>query len=137
MRDDRNDLPPELEAIGRNVLDAAFVVHREFGPGLLESTYEHCLAHALTNRGHKVDRQLTLPVVFEGLTLDAGYRLDLIVDDEVIVEVKAVEALAPVHDAQLITYLRLARRRLGYLINFNVALLRQGIRRRILSAPSP
>jgi len=99
---------------------------------LLESAYEACLAHELERRGHKVDRQLALPVVFENIRLDMGYRIDLLVDDVVVVEVKATEDLARVHDAQLLTYLRLSSRRLGYLINFNVPLLKQGIRRKIL-----
>ncbi len=132
MHEGHEDLPAGTEAVGRAVLDAALKVHRAFGPGLLESAYEACLAHELERRGHKVDRQLALPVVFENIRLDMGYRIDLLVDDVVVVEVKATEDLARVHDAQLLTYLRLSSRRLGYLINFNVPLLKQGIRRKIL-----
>ena len=125
-------LPQRTQEIGTSVLDAAFAIHRALGPGLLESAYEICLEHELRQRGHEVLRQVALPVVYETIKLDAGYRIDLMVDSAVIVEVKSVEALAPVHEAQVLTYLKLSSRRLGYLINFNVALLKQGIRRLIL-----
>ena len=107
-------------------------MHRALGLGLLESAYEHCLAHELARRGAKVQRQLGLPVVYEGERLDAGYRLDLVVDGSVIVEVKSLDALAPIHDAQVLTYLKLSGLRIGLLINFNVVLLKQGIRRLVL-----
>lgn len=100
--------------------------------GLLESAYEVCLAHELEKQELSVLRQVPMPVVYDSVKLDAGYRIDLIVNRDVIVEVKSVEALAPVHDAQVLTYLRLSGRRLGLLINFNVALLKQGIKRMIL-----
>ncbi|MGQ0534293.1 MAG: GxxExxY protein [Caulobacteraceae bacterium] len=125
-------LPRQTQEIGTSLLDAAFAVHRTLGLGLLESTYEVCLEHELRQRGHEVQRQVALPVVYDTIKLDAGYRIDLIVDRVVIVEVKSVEALAPVHEAQVLTYLKLSSRRLGYLINFNVALLKQGIKRMIL-----
>lgn len=128
-REGRLGLPPEIEAVGREVIDAALRVHRALGPGLLESAYEHCLAHELTRRGMRVQRQLGLPIEYEGLRLDSGYRLDLLVDDAVIVEVKAVEALARLHEAQILTYLRLSGFRLGFLLNFNAVQLRQGLRR--------
>ena len=96
------------------------------------SVYEQCLAHEFERRGHEVRRQLMLPVVYEALTLELGYRLDLFVDDAVIVEVKSVEALSRLHEAQLLTYLRLSNRRLGLLMNFNVELFKQGIRRLVL-----
>lgn len=99
------------------------------GPGLLESAYEHCLAHELSARGLSARRQVPLPIIFDGVQIEAGYRLDLLVNDLVIVEVKAVETLAPLHEAQLLTYLKLSGRRLGYLMNFNVKLLKQGLRR--------
>lgn len=114
------------------MLDAAFAVHKALGPGLLESAYELCLAHELERREHQVQRQVGLPVVYGEVKLDAGYRIDLIVDGAVIVEVKSVEALAPVHEAQVLTYLKLSERRLGYLVNFNVALLKQGVKRMIV-----
>jgi GxxExxY protein len=125
----RLSLPPALEAIGREVLDGAIKVHRALGPGLLESAYEHCLAHELSGRGRSVRRQVGLPIEYEGLRLNAGYRLDLLVADAVIVEVKAVEAIVRLHEAQLLTYLKLSSLRLGYLMNFNALQLRQGLRR--------
>lgn len=125
-------LPRKTEQTGRSILNAALAIHRALGPGLLESVYEVCLAHELQKCGHGVMAQVPMPVVYEDVRLDAGYRIDLIVDGDVIVEVKSVEALAPVHEAQVLTYLKLSGRRLGYLINFNVALLKQGIKRLIL-----
>jgi GxxExxY protein len=120
------------DEIARDIVDAAFRVHAALGPGLLESAYEVCLAHELTRRGRSVQAQLALPVGYEGIKLDAGYRIDLLVNGVVVVEVKSVEALAPIHDAQVLTYLRLSGRRLGFLINFNVARLKQGIKRLVL-----
>jgi GxxExxY protein len=132
MSESFEPLPQRTQEIGTSVLDAAFAVHRTLGPGLLESTYEICLEHELCLRGHEVQRQVALPVVYDTIKLDAGYRIDLLIDGAVIVEVKSVETLAPVHEAQVLTYLKLSSRRLGYLINFNVALLKQGIKRMIL-----
>jgi GxxExxY protein len=125
-------LPDATQAIARSIVDAALAVHRALGPGLLETAYEICLVHELKRRGHSVAQQVVLPVVYDSVKLDAGYRIDLIVDEKVIVEVKAADALAPIHDAQLLTYLRLSGRRLGLLINFNVQLMKHGIRRKIL-----
>ncbi|HWA62835.1 MAG TPA: GxxExxY protein [Caulobacteraceae bacterium] len=122
-------LSPHIERVAKIVVDAGFRVHRALGPGLLESTYEHCLAHALTQMGVAVRRQVGLPIVFEGLTLDAGYRLDLLVEEVVVVEVKAVEALTRLHWAQLHTYLKLSGHSLGFLMNFNVPMFRQGLKR--------
>jgi GxxExxY protein len=110
-------------------VNAAFAVHTKLGPGLLESVYEKCLCHAIRKRGLDVQRQLFLPIEFEQLTINSGLRLDMVVDECLVVEVKAVEVLLPVHRAQLLTYLRLSDRRLGLLINFNVALIRDGITR--------
>jgi GxxExxY protein len=120
------------EEAAKSVVDSAMTIHRALGPALLESAYEVCLAYELEKRGRAVARQIALPVVYESIKLEAGYRIDLIVDNVVIIEVKAVEALAPIHEAQLLTYLRLSKRRLGFLINFNVVMLKQGLRRRIL-----
>ncbi len=125
-------LPESTERVARGVFDSAIAVHRALGPGLLESAYEVCLAHELENRGNVVVRQMALPIVYESVKLEAGYRVDLMVDGAVIVEVKSVDALVPVHEAQLLTYLRLSGRRLGFLINFNVVLLKQGVKRMIL-----
>ena len=128
----REPVGPEVDGVARSIVDAAFAVHTALGPGLLEGVYEVCLAHELTKRGLKVERQIHLPVVYEDLRLDAGLRLDMVVSDCVIVELKAVEAVLPVHKAQMLTYLKLTGHRLGLLINFNVPLIRDGIKRIIL-----
>ena len=107
-------------------------VHRNLGPGLLESAYEECLCHELHLRGLDFKRQVELPLLYKGLKLDCGYKLDLIVQDRIILVLKAVEKLLPIHEAQLLTYLRLTGKRVGLLINFNVPLLTQGIVRRVL-----
>jgi GxxExxY protein len=114
------------------ILGAAIEVHRHLGPGLLESAYEECLCHELHLLELSFKRQVDLPVEYKGLKLDCGYKIDLIVEDEVILELKAVEKLLPIHQAQLLTYLKLAHKRVGLLINFNVPLLTQGIVRRVL-----
>ena len=125
----RRPIPEGVEKVATAVVDAAFRVHSGLGPGLLESAYELCLVHVLTKRGLKVERQVTVPIDFDGARLDAGFRLDLLVDGCLVVEVKAVEAIAPVHKAQVLTYLKLTGHRLGFLINFNVPLIRDGIKR--------
>lgn len=124
-----------LDNVATVIVDAAFRVHSTLGPGLLESVYETCLEHELTKRGQSVSRQVSLPIHYDGSRLDAGLRLDLLVADSIIVEVKAIERLLPVHDAQLLTYLKLARKPLRFLINFNVTLIKEGIRRRISASP--
>lgn len=111
------------------IVDAAFKIHKTLGPGLLESVYQATLEFELQKRGLRVFQQVGLPVQYEGLKLKLGFRVDLIVDDKVIIEIKSVEALAPVHKKQLLTYLRLTDLRLGLLINFNVELIKDGIRR--------
>ncbi len=111
------------------IIGGAIRVHRELGPGLLESAYEACLAYELTDAGLKVERQKTLPVVYRGLRLDEGYRLDLLVEDTVIIELKAVSQLDDIHEAQLLSYLRLAQKPVGLLINFHVSKLTDGVRR--------
>jgi len=126
------ELPPEVESIAREIVDAAYTVHRALGPGLLESVYEACLAHELSKRGLKIDRQVILPVVYDSIRLEAGLRLDMLVENQVVVELKAVEVLLPVHEAQMLTYLKLTGHRLGFLMNFNVALMKDGIRRMVL-----
>jgi GxxExxY protein len=113
--------------LGESVLGCAIRVHRVLGPGLLESAYEACLAHELGKAGLPYSRQLALPVVYDGLRIDAGYRIDLLVGNMVVVEVKAVERLLDVHRAQLLSYLKLGNYKLGYVLNFNVALMRDGI----------
>ena len=122
----------EINQITEAIIGAAIEVHRALGPGLLKSAYEECLCHELTIRQVPFERQRSLPVVYKGLHLDCGYRLDLVVADQVVVEIKAVEQLLPVHEAQLLTYLKLGGWQAGLLINFNVPVLKQGIRRRVL-----
>jgi GxxExxY protein len=116
-------------AIAKQIVDAAFRVHTAFGPGLLESVYETVLSYELTRRELRIVRQQAIPLVYESVRIEIGFRADLIVEDKVIVEIKSVEALAPVHGKQLLTYLRLADKRLGLLINFNVSLIKDGISR--------
>lgn len=121
--------------IARVAVDAMLLVHRELGPGLLESSYQHCLAFELAERGLTVETEVIWPLTFKGVKLDAGYRLDIWVDRKVIVEVKSVEALHPIHTAQLLTYLKLTDNRLGILVNFNEKLVRDGIRRVVNGLP--
>jgi GxxExxY protein len=118
-----------IDAIASGIVDAALKIHRELGPGLLESAYEVCLEHELIKRGYSVERQKAQPVRYDGILIDAGYRIDLLVDDLIIIELKAVADLAPIHQAQLLTYLKLSQKSLGFLINFNVPLIKNGIRR--------
>lgn len=119
----------ELDRIGSIVVDAAFKVHVALGPGLLESVYEACLFYELTKRGLKVRRQLELPIRYDGLLLESGLRLDLLVEEKVIVELKSVEKMISVFQAQLLSHLKLAGLRLGFLINFNTVLIKDGIKR--------
>src|SRR6266571_2101103 len=116
-------------AIAKEIVDAAFRIHTTLGPGLLESVYDTVLAYELGRRGLRTVRQQPIPVVYEEVRIDTGFRADLVVEDKVIVEIKSVELLAPVHKKHLLTYLRLADKRLGLLINFNVALIKDGITR--------
>jgi GxxExxY protein len=122
-------LPVELEGFARTIVDSGLKVHRALGPGLLESAYEHCLAHELSQRGVALRRQVPLPIVYEGTKLDAGYRLDIVVEGSIVIEIKAVEALSRLHEAQVLTYLKLSGKRLGFLMNFNVELFKNGVRR--------
>ncbi len=114
------------------VIGAAIEVHRELGPGLLESAYQACLAHELALRGILFVSQLDLPLTYKGVQLDVGYRIDLLVEDKIIVELKAVEKVLPIHEAQLLTYLRLLKKPVGLLLNFSVPVLKDGIIRRVL-----
>ena len=122
-------IPPEIDRIAREIADAAFCVHYNLGPGLLEGIYENCLAYELNKRGLRISQQLSLPVIYDGRRLDSGLRLDFLVENCVIVELKAVERLLPVHHAQVLTYLKLTGYRLGLLINFNVSVIKNGIKR--------
>jgi len=122
-------IPPDVENIGKIVLDAAFKVHTNLGPGLLESVYEACLAYEIRQRGVLVDTQIHLPVLYENVKVEAGLRMDMLVGNCAIVEIKSVEKANPLYEAQLLTYLKLSGIRLGYLINFNTVRLKDGIRR--------
>jgi GxxExxY protein len=115
--------------IGKIIVDCAFKVHQALGPGLLESTYEACLLYELSQAGLKVEQQKALPVIYKDVKLDCGYRIDLLVESKVIIEIKSVEALNDIHLAQILTYLKLSDCRLGYLINFNVRFIKDGIKR--------
>ena len=115
--------------VGETILGCAIKVHTALGPGLLESTYEVCLAYELQKAGLKLDRQVPLPVIYDEVELNAGYRMDLLVADIVVVELKVVEKILPLHTAQLLSYLKLSKRKLGYLLNFNVVHMRDGIKR--------
>lgn len=128
----RKDLGEREEWLSGQVVDAAIKVHKHLGPGLLESVYEQCLIRELELRQIPVRTQVVLPISYEGLRLDSGLRLDLLVDDLLILELKAVEQILPVHEAQLLSYLKLSGKRLGLLLNFNVTLMRDGIRRKAL-----
>jgi len=118
-----------LNGIGEKLIGASLRVHTALGPGLLESAYEACLVHELTKVRLAAQRQLVLPILYDGVALDAGYRLDLLIEGQVVVELKAVEQLTNVHTAQVLSYLKLGGFRLGYLLNFNVARMKDGIRR--------
>jgi GxxExxY protein len=118
-----------LNDVTETVIGAAISVHKELGPGLLESAYEACLVYELAERKLKIERQKGLPVVYRGAHLDCGYRIDLLVENQVAVEIKAVERLEPIHEAQLLSYLKLSGCEVGLLINFNVKVLKAGIRR--------
>ncbi len=135
-KEERIEMVPisaEIETVGRDVVDAAVKVHKAMGPGLLECVYEECMFYELsTNRGLKVERQLDVPICYDGVLLQNRLRLDLLVEGCVIVELKAVEKVIPLFQAQLISHLKLTRLRLGFLINFNVPLIKNGIYRRVV-----
>ena len=125
-------LTDEEERIGKGVVNAAFEVHKELGAGLLEKVYEVCFCHVLRKNGFEVKRQLDIPINFDGIYFDEGLRLDVMINDFVICELKAIEIVNPVWEAQLLSHLKLTGKRLGYLINFNVPLIKNGIKRMIL-----
>ena len=121
----------DTEEAARQIVDACIKVHRALGPGLLESAYQACLAHELRKRGLKVECEVLLPIQYDGLHIDAGYRIDMLVEGSVLVENKTVERLLPIHEAQLLTYLKLRDCRVGFLLNWNVPLMKQGIKRMV------
>ncbi len=122
----------DINALTGKVIGAAIEVHRTLGPGLLESTYEECLCHELNLRKIKFERQKEIPIDYKGIKLDCGYRLDLLINKRLILELKCCESLQPIHEAQLLTYLKLTGIKIGLLINFNVPLLREGIKRIVI-----
>jgi GxxExxY protein len=124
-----------LDQISRRIIGAAIEVHRPLGPGLLESAYETCLAYELKQLGFRIEQQKPLPVVYKDVKLDCGYRLDIVVEDAIILEVKAIEQLAPIHDAQLLSYLRISGLKVGLLINFHVRVLKNGLKRIVNEFP--
>ncbi len=125
-------IPQAVEDVAREIVDAAFNVHQALGPGLLESVYETCLCHELTTRGLKCVRQVPVNIVYRDMQIEAGLRIDLLVADCIVVELKAVEAMLPLFEAQLLTYLKLTGHRLGFLINFNSPTFKQGVKRMVL-----
>jgi len=127
----------DIEAIANEIVDAAYKAHKEFGPGLLESAYQRCHAYELRKRGRIVQTELKLPILYDGQEFDEGHRIDELVDDLVIIENKSVDDVHPIHMAQLITYLKLKNCKLGFLINWNVKLIKNGIQRVVLGLDEP
>ena len=126
------EISEEEELIGKAIVDAAYKVLKELGPGLLEKVYEVCFCHVLKEKGFDVQRQVKIPIVFDGITFDEGLRLDVMVNELVICELKAVDLVNPAWDAQLLSHLKMTKKRLGFLINFNVPLIKNGIKRMVL-----
>jgi GxxExxY protein len=126
------EISHEEDRIGKEIVNSAFQVHKELGPGLLEKVYEVCFCHVLTDKGFNVKRQIDIPIVFRDIIFEEGLRLDVIVNDLVICELKALDNVNPVWEAQLLSHLKLTNKRLGYLINFNVPLIKNGIKRMVI-----
>jgi GxxExxY protein len=124
-----NKISAEEERIGKEVVNTAFLIHKELGPGLLEKVYEVCFCHVLESKGFKIQRQLDIPIVFDGIQFNEGLHLDVLINDLVICELKALENVNPVWEAQILSHLKLTNKRLGYLINFNIPLIKNGIKR--------
>jgi GxxExxY protein len=127
----------DIEAIATDIVDSVIKVHRALGPGLLESAYQYCLSFELRKRNHHVLTEVTLPIQYEDQQIDAGYRIDMLIDNLVIIENKVVDSLQPIHDAQILTYLKLKNYHLGFLLNWNVRLMKNGIRRVVYNLPGP
>ncbi len=125
-------IPNDVEIIGKKIVDSAYTVHKELGPGLLEKVYEICFCHELSKRGLNFQRQKDIPIVYDGITFNEGLRLDVLVEDIIICELKAVDIINPVWDAQVLSHLKLTGKRLGFLINFNVVNIGKGIKRFVL-----
>jgi GxxExxY protein len=126
----------DIEEVAKQIVDAGIKVHKALGPGLLESAYQACLTHELRKRGLEVECEVVLPVQYDGISLDMGYRIDMVVEKCVIIENKTVDAIIPLHEAQLLTYLKLSGYKLGFVLNWNVTLLKNGIKRMIFNPSS-
>ena len=126
------DVPPALNILSNELIGLAIKVHKALGPGLLESSYKECLFYEISRAGYFAEKEKTLPLIYETVKLDVGYRIDILVENKLVIEVKAVDALAEIHTAQVLTYLKLSGNRLGLLINFNVTLLKNGIKRLVI-----
>ena len=126
------DVPPALNILSNELIGLAIKVHKALGPGLLESSYKECLFYEISRAGYFAEKEKTLPLIYETVKLDVGYRIDIFVENKLVIEVKAVDALAEIHTAQVLTYLKLSGNRLGLLINFNVTLLKNGIKRLVI-----
>ncbi len=122
----------QFELVSKRIIGSAIEVHNHLGPGLLESAYEECLAYELAQNGLHIERQKAVPVVYKEVKLDCGYRIDILVNNEVVIEIKSVDALHPVHEAQILTYMKFAQKKIGLLINFNVTVLKSGLKRYVL-----
>lgn len=123
------EIDEKTNRISKDILDAAFYIHTHLGPGLLEKVYEDSMAHVLVQKGLEVEKQKILPVEFDGITIDTGFRIDLLIEDRIIVELKSCEKIIPLHEAQLLTYLKLSQKSLGLILNFNVTSMKNGIKR--------
>lgn len=126
------NISPALNRLSNEIIGLAIKVHSALGPGLLESSYKECLFYEISNAGYFIEKEKPLPLVYESVNLDIGYRIDLLVENKLVIEIKSVDALADIHTAQVLTYLKLSGNRLGLLINFNVPLLKNGIKRLVL-----
>jgi GxxExxY protein len=122
----------EFEPLSKDVLGVAIEVHKHLGPGLLESAYEECLSYELLQRGYRIERQKPIPVVYKEIKLECRYRVDILVENKIVLELKSVDCFNPVHEAQILTYMKFAHKKIGLLINFNVTLLKNGIKRYVL-----
>ncbi len=132
MMNNFKELSPDEERIGKEIVDCAYKVHSNIGPGLLEKIYETCFCHELSKKGLKFSSQVSVPIKYDGLIFNEGFRIDVLIEDKVICELKAVNEMNPVYESQVLTYLKLTNKRLGFLINFNVPLIKNGIKRIIL-----
>ncbi|TDD93994.1 GxxExxY protein [Flavobacterium cellulosilyticum] len=136
INEELNDIPEELQSISYKVIGLAIEVHRQLGPGLLESAYQECLYYEIKKAGLKVEKEITLPITYKEIKLDHGYRIDLLVEDQLVIELKTVESYTSVHFAQILTYLKLGNYALGLLINYNSKILKNNIKRFINTAPN-